>query len=95
MDLWIVAGGDAFRLYEATEDRDGLRLPGREHRRLWREDYGRSWIVVTARTPHAARVRARSFEERRHPAQGDMELIATAYRAGAVTLMGLPPAWAG
>jgi hypothetical protein len=82
LELWIVVNGEAFRLHEATEDDDGVRLAGRDERRLWRADFGVSWVIVLA----ASAAEARAFAERRHPAQPALERFAVAYRGGGVSL---------
>ena len=65
----------------------GVRLTGREGRRLWRDEYGFDWLVVEAESASEARLAAVAYGERRHPAQVDLELFAAAYRAGAVSLL--------
>ncbi len=87
MDMFIVAAGEPFSIHDATEDADGMRLTGIDGRRLRCEDYGIEWVVVEGHGAADAVANALAFDERRHPAQVEMEVFATTYRRGAVSLM--------
>ncbi len=87
MDMFIVAAGEPFSIHDATEDGGGMRLTGIDGRRLRCEDYGIEWVVVEGHGADDAAANARAYDERRHPAQVEMEAFAAAYRAGAVSLV--------
>jgi hypothetical protein len=87
MNRWVVAAGEPLVIHDATEDARGFRLTGIDGRRLWRDEYGFDWLVVEADSAAEALAAAVAYNERRHPAQVEMELFAAAYRAGTVSLM--------
>ncbi len=87
MDFFVVVNGDPFALSDATEDADGMRLTGQDGRRLWRQGYGVEWLVVAAYSDADAIAEAARFDARTHEAQVEMELFASAYRAGSFAIM--------